>query len=45
MDIPIGLPCSNEAVCEAISWGILLIVALAVVLFVRKLWLEWKKDR
>ncbi len=45
MGIPVGMSCSNEFACDAISWGILLVVILAVVMFARKLWLEWKKGR
>ena len=44
MEVSVGLPCVNEAACDAISWGILLIVAVALVVFVRKLWTEWKKQ-
>ena len=44
MEVSVGLACVNEVACEAISWGILLVVVLVLVFFVRKLWAEWKKQ-
>ena len=45
MDIKIGLACANESVCAAVGWGVGLLLLIAVAVFLKTFWSEWRKAK
>ncbi len=45
MEVGVGLPCSNDALCHAIGWGFAALGLLIVGVFVGALWSEWRKTK
>ncbi len=45
MEVDVGLPCNNDALCQALGWGLVALAVMIVALFVRALWSEWRKHK